>query len=80
MNGYLPIALVLRTLDYSFAPSATLMMIVDMITFASSEKNVTVISLFCFGANVPINANSNVRYSNVSLRLMKMEAVENAEI
>ena len=80
MNGYLPIALVLRTLDYSFAPSATLMTIVDMITFASSEKNVTVISLFCFGANVPVNTNSNVRYSNVPQRSMKMEAVDSAKI
>lgn len=53
MNGYLPIALTLRILVTSVAPSASLTTMVATITFASSDLKVTVTSYFFFGPRVP---------------------------
>lgn len=53
MKGYLPIALALRILVTSVAPSAILTIIVATITFASSDLNVTVTSYFFFGPREP---------------------------
>ena len=55
-------ALTLRTLVSSWAPSFSLMTMEAMMTFASSEKKLIVISFFCFGAKIPTNQNG--RYLN----------------
>ena len=53
MKGYLPIALALRILVTSVAPSAILTIMVATMTLASSDLKVIVISYFFFGPRVP---------------------------